>query len=259
MKAIVLSCDRNRALAAHTLMTYQKLWPDHPFTFRVPYQHDRSFPSGLGEIEPIRTPLPIRETVLRLLDDLPDEEWVLWCIDDKFLIEINAEVASHLVSWARNHADPTVTGLLFCRCRGMCGPPHVTRTAVASTSRGVRLLKRFDFNQIWLHQLLRVGVLRDLFAGFPDRHFRAIEMDTFTQQGANAKKLPPQQTIYVTQQNFLVLGESLRNGRLTQTCIDSLSRHGCDVPAGFDTIPDEVRMGGCAHLSTGNSICLEFR
>ena len=259
MKAIVLSCYRNRPLVEHMLLTYKKLCPGHPFTFRIPYQENRDLPVGLGPVELVKTPLPIKQTVLSLISDLPDNDWVYWCIDDKFLIEINPQVATHLVASTKNTDDTSIAGVLFCRCRGMCGPPHVSREPVFTTNLGIKLLRRFDFNQIWLHQLLRVKVLRTLFESFPDYHFRAIEMDTFTEQGPSARKLPPGQIFYVTEQNFKVLGESTRDGRLTKTCINSLNKYDQEIPDDFEIIDDEVRLGGCSHLPTKDSICLEFK
>ena len=259
MKAIVLSHDHNRPLVEHMLLTYAQLWPDHPFTFRIAYQKDRNFPDKFGPVEAIRAPLPIKPCVLKLIEDLPDEEWVYWCIDDKFLIELNAEVGAHLVQYVSEIDNPSVTGLLFCRCRRMCGPPFVTREPVMVSEKGIHLLKRFDFNQIWLHQLLRVKVLRDLFNVFPDYDYKAIEMDEFTRQGDDAQELPEDQVLYVTQQNFSVLGESMRDGMLTRTCVNSLNKYSLNIPRDFEILDVEVKMGGCNHLATKDSICPEFQ
>jgi len=38
MRAIVLSCDRYAPMAAHMVRTYRRVWPDHPFVFRIPFQ-----------------------------------------------------------------------------------------------------------------------------------------------------------------------------------------------------------------------------
>ncbi|HEV8618851.1 MAG TPA: hypothetical protein VGQ70_05090, partial [Candidatus Udaeobacter sp.] len=38
IKAIVLTCDRYRAITKHLIVQYERLWPDHPFVFHVPYQ-----------------------------------------------------------------------------------------------------------------------------------------------------------------------------------------------------------------------------
>ena len=41
IKAIVLTCDRFRAITRHLILKYERLWPDHPFVFHVPYQELR--------------------------------------------------------------------------------------------------------------------------------------------------------------------------------------------------------------------------
>src|SRR3954454_5179235 len=41
IKAIVLTCDRFRAITRHLILKYERLWPDHPFIFQVPYQELR--------------------------------------------------------------------------------------------------------------------------------------------------------------------------------------------------------------------------
>ncbi|WP_249267850.1 hypothetical protein RVR34_16365 [Microcystis aeruginosa FBCC-A68] len=94
MKAIVLTCDKYIKFADHMIYTYQKWWPSNPFTFRVPYG---DYPENLAKygdkvelipmdsakvIHPIETEKGtkqvslIRDTVLNLLKDLPDEEWI---------------------------------------------------------------------------------------------------------------------------------------------------------------------------------------
>ena len=38
MKALVLTCDRYRVMTEHMILQYERLWPDHPFQFRIPWQ-----------------------------------------------------------------------------------------------------------------------------------------------------------------------------------------------------------------------------
>ena len=83
MKAITLTFDRRRPVVEHMLMTYAVHWPGNPFLFRIPYQQDSKIDSHSQQIELIPSGSGIKETVLTLLEDLPDEEWIYLCIDDK--------------------------------------------------------------------------------------------------------------------------------------------------------------------------------
>jgi len=86
LKAIVLSCDRYRAITEHMILQYERLWPDHPFVFRIPYQRARGLDTKRTTYR--QTPEDIKGTVLHLVADLDDEEWIYWCVDDKYPIQL---------------------------------------------------------------------------------------------------------------------------------------------------------------------------
>ena len=56
--------------------------------------------------------------------------------------------------------DPAVSGLIFCRCRMLLVDGHVTPEGGFTTPDGEPLLRRLDYSQFWIHQYLRVRVLR---------------------------------------------------------------------------------------------------
>ena len=118
MKAIVLSCDKYHPLADLMIHTYQKLWPDNPFVFRVPYND--AYPQLLKDkykekIELIKSPAPIKETMRVLLSDIADEEWVYWCMDDRYLIKLKAKEAGYIYKRVLNITDPTIIAVRFHR------------------------------------------------------------------------------------------------------------------------------------------------
>ncbi len=112
IKAIVLTCDRYRAITQHLIVQYERLWPDHPFVFHVPYQKLGGVDSE--RIKYFTSPSDIKGTVLHLLADIDDEEWIYWCVDDKYPIQLLADKIAGLISHAMR--SPEVSGLLFCRC-----------------------------------------------------------------------------------------------------------------------------------------------
>src|SRR5207237_8230889 len=113
MKAIVLTFDRHRAITQHLMLQSQRLWPDHPFRFRIPYQQLRGADSERAEY--IESPPEIPATVLRLIEAIEAEEWVYWCSDDKYLsrwivVQVK-EVMNYVVSKSER------SGLLNCWSR----------------------------------------------------------------------------------------------------------------------------------------------
>src|SRR5438105_1360278 len=89
IKALVLTWDRNRAITEHMIRQYEKVWPNHPFIFHIPYQN-----LGGTDTEKRRyvtTPPAIKATVMALIADLDDEEWIYWCMDDRYPIRFATE------------------------------------------------------------------------------------------------------------------------------------------------------------------------
>lgn len=221
------------------LKTYSVHWPSNRFDFLLPFQEDTNINSHGQNVRLVQTAAGIRECVLTLLNTLPDEEWIYWCIDDKYLIDLDESNASYFSEWVTNVEDPHFAGLCFCRARRLLESSSVSALAETITERGHELLRRHNFNQIWLHQFLRVRSLRTLFQSFPTINFVAKEMDYFKDalRPANDAKL------FVTQGNYAVFGESSIGGRITTGCIFSMRRLGLETPKYFETIQADISIG----------------
>jgi hypothetical protein len=226
IKAIVLTCDRYRAITEHMIFQYDRLWPDHPFVFHVPYQE-------LGGVDTERVkyltvPSDIKGTVLHLLTEIDDEEWIYWCVDDKYPIQLITDKTARLISHAMR--SPEVDGLLFCRCRATLNSPKLTLyPGKVKNSFGDVYFERKAWFQIWIHQILRAKVLRYLFTHLPDHIPSAKAMDELKN---DVPKLP-EHRLFVTKENFAVFGESTRRGVITQNCYESMVAAGIELPEWF--------------------------
>lgn len=221
---------------------YDKLWPKHPFRFRVPYQ-SLAPTQNSDKVEYRKTPSDIKGTVLSLLDDLDDDEMIYWCIDDKYPIYLNVPHIEKLHSRLYNPADSqqTMSGLLFCRCRGMLRSENLSGLSI--TDGESVLLERVGYEQIWIHQYLKVKVIRYLFESFPDQIRAAKEMDDYK------KKLvkPSSHELFVTKENMAVFGESTSRGVLTKNCYFSMKEAEINLPDWCSEISDqEIIMGSMA-------------
>ena len=92
MKAIVLSCDKYHPIAYHMVLSYEKIWPTNKLIYRIPWNN--TYPKDIIEsfknkIEAVKVPLEFKKTIEGLLKGLDDDEWIFWCSDDTYLIEIN--------------------------------------------------------------------------------------------------------------------------------------------------------------------------
>lgn len=238
IRAIVMTCDRFRTLTDHMIFKYQQLWPDHPFRFRVPYQ-ELGPTIETENVEYKKAPTDIKATVLTLLNDLDDEELVYWCIDDKYPIRIDVPRIDGIFRWLIQENSSMISGILFCRCRRMWDDRFLTGQAIVDDMKNVYLEKR-GYAQIWIHQFLRVKVLRHLFESFPDIIPVPRSMDEFKKRC----KKPPSHRMFVSRENCAVFGESTSHGILTRNCHQSISENSLALPVWFsETTADEIIMG----------------
>lgn len=240
MKAIVLTFDRHRAITQHLMLQYEKIWPDHPFRFRIPYQQLRGVDSERAEY--IESPPEIAASILRLLKDIDDEEWIYWCSDDKYPIQLVVEKVRELHRYVLTSSE--ISGLLFCRTRATLDQPQLSllpRQLV--TPAGDVLLERKGWYQIWIHQFLKAKVLRSLFSQLPSQIPSAKALDALKDQVPK----PDEYRLFVTEQNFAVFGESTKRGVITRNCLESIRQTDIELPEWFQRSNGEwVTMGRLA-------------
>ncbi len=125
IKAIVLTCDRFRAITRHLIFKYDHLWPDHPFVFHIPYQELGG--TDTQRVKYFTSPSDIKGTVLHLLAEIDDEEWIYWCVDDKYPIELPTDKVASLISHAMrspgiDRLGPKYGFIRSCarKCSGTC-------------------------------------------------------------------------------------------------------------------------------------------
>ncbi len=238
IKAIVLTYDRNRVLTDHMIQCYEKLWPNHPFIFQVPYQE---LPPSVqtNRVQYTYCPADIQGTVRTLLHNLDDEEMVYWCIDDKYPIWLNIRRIENIHQYLFSSNESIISGLLFCRCRGMWNKKNLTGKKWTDNQGNVYLERR-NYQQIWIHQYLKVKVLRHLFNSFPEQIPTAKAMDHFKDK----EEKPKSHQIFVTHDNLSIFGESTSRGVLTLNCLNSLNTLNLKAPAwASEVTPYEIRMG----------------
>ena len=237
MKALVLTFDRNAAVAEHMMRRYDAAWPDHPFEFVVPFQ-DPSHAADSPRRRLVRSRPGIRDTILTLIGDLPDDAWVYWCIDDKYPIELRTDRIARIAAAIRAGVPDRVSGILCCRARRMLDPAFLSGERLSLG--GETLLRRVAFQQIWIHQFVRVKVLRHLFRELPCANVTPPMLEAHKDQ----TPLPGDHALFVTQENLATFGESTHSGVLTSNCVASMKRIGIPIPSWQPPIPTgEVLIG----------------
>jgi len=202
---------------------YDDLWHDHPFIFRIPFQHeDRCYP--LKNREYLRTPSEIKPTVLKLIEDLDDEEWIYWSIDDRYPTRLDRINLGSIINNLSKSDIPDFCGIMFCRSKVMLKRERLLKNLTISSD--FQVFERFDYFKIWVPQFLKVKVISCLFTNFPDKIEKAIEMDALK----NAFQKPINQRLFVTGEDYADFEESTIGGVLTELCYADLLSKGFKIP-----------------------------
>lgn len=234
--AIVLTCQKYAPLSAHMIEGYETIWPNHPFTFRVPDGSNmREHLGRFGDrIDYVSTREGeergrFRQTIFDLLSGIDDDEWVYWCMDDKYPISLNVQAHETIIQQLSSLQD--VDALQLCRVPFRHDSPLLNKGIQLRVDR-YAFHQRRTYHRIWIHQFLRARVLRTLFGNFPEVLAEAREMDDIMEH-----LLPPStQRLFVSTASHAVFGESTTRGMLTTNCALSLQR-GPGLPDGFQVSP----------------------
>jgi hypothetical protein len=226
MKALVLTYDRNHFLTVHMIRQYNKLWPDHPFQFYVPYQiYPEELVAEFGQqIQPVMSNPSIPDTIRTLLDVVEDSEWVLWAIDDRYLQNVNLKAVKTILASLDSGSMENISGIMLCRAL------KLKKTNIRNNSkqyiRHIPFYEKTDWKSFWVHHFVRGSLLKYVFGHFPDRIIYAKEMDYIK----NRIKFPDELKYLVSNKSYMVFGESTVRGRLTANCVKSLEKHGIHYP-----------------------------
>ena len=272
MKGIVLSFDPHLEIANLLVETYNQLWPDCRFQFRIPFtDRDPRAIFRAQNVEFISTPPDIRSTVKSLLCDLPEHEFVFWCIDDRYPIEIFEPAVLRAVRDFASDAGGDVDSIKLTdlTVEGIEGKLH-TRFPRRLTRRWrPQLFRRPDTQRVendktWRQReeggarepsfrLAGQGFFRQL--GHPRNGFYMPQFTTpaFLKQFFLASALPLKYGIrefhhfllstnlehksYFPNTFLLSVGESTFRGRLSMVCYEQMLKFGL-VPPKIEIVRD---------------------
>ena len=259
MKALVLTFDKYRPFAEHMIMCYEELWPNHPFTFRVPYQSEEVkdyFEKKFGaKVEMINSPSGIVDTMFALSDDLDEGEWVYWCMDDRYPMMLDVDEIEKCKEYIDSPEGKDISGLMFCNNPRIWMPENIYwhRYRIKTKDKQINY-RRKNYTMIWNHQFLRVKVVRDFFNLFPRVMKQAKEMDYIKDKSV----LPDNQLLYVLDHNIAIYGESTNRSVMTKNCAESFRAKGSEIPSGFSISEQVIIKGTNTKFLNVLSVCKDL-
>ena len=244
MKAIVLTFDKYKVFADHMIQSYMNLWPNNQFIFRIPYQDETVktyFENKYNnKVEMIHSEPGIVDTVYTLLNDLDENEWVFWCMDDRYPISLNVDQLNILYEYITSSDTNDLSAMLFTS-EPYCWSAnniYLSKYKIVSSS-GQIYLRRKWYRMIWNHQYMKVGFIRYWFSHFP----RKMKQAKIVDDNLLKMKLPDEYKLYMTKKNLGVYGESTSRGKITKNTIESFNKNNICLPENFE-ISDMYKVQG---------------
>ena len=170
-----------------------------------------------------------KETFDSLTQDLDDNEWVYWCIDDKYPIKLDEEKVNQVVNFVDSINDPKIINVCFHFVREIERSANsIQREGSGMELRfeGLRFIEHKSFINNWLHQFFRVRALREFWGNLKEPHqYKAKAMDKDVK--------PLSGTSLTLDHNICVYGESTHERFATENCRVSCGKFNIAVPAYF--------------------------
>jgi hypothetical protein len=240
MYAIVLTYDDRHYLANLTVAAYCHLWKNNNFTFLIPYNN--SIPNiTYNDVAPIRyikSAKSIRATILNLLDGVPDDQFVYWCLDDIYPVRVyNQELLNDICYYIENDKVPKHVDAIrtirkaYHPLRHNIHNIHINKYKFDRLNLGVT----DQFYGFWFHYFIRCKTLKRIFL----RNDLSID---YKISEVNTSVTPQMliHNIYLPPTTLMLFGETSRRNKITQNCIIDAKRFGVILPAHGTKIPYSI-------------------
>jgi len=165
MKAIVLTYDERAPYVDLVLSCYKRWWKNCPLEFVIPYNKELPYyKDKFGNLSFIKTPKNIKSTMHLLLKNIPDDDFVYWCLDDIYLHALNnPEILNDIYKYIIENPNCEVNSIRLKHIK----LKHINR---ASCKTSKERIGEIDFCNIsytklsfWFHYFIRSKVLKQFF------------------------------------------------------------------------------------------------
>lgn len=224
MRVIVLTYDKQKGLSELVVKKYESLIETSNLVFCLPKNMEKSLQfDHSSQVEAFLCESDILSTMSALLDPVPDDEWVLWAIDDRYPITINKQAYIDVVNFIKNNKSNDINGIKLMPWREQLTTDKITINNISFVKQ--KPVGMFGF---WHHHFLKAKVLKQAFFDCnPNKINNIREFNNFHHK---QELLPFLEGIIVPETPLITLGEPLWQGKLTKNGLLELQNNHCEVP-----------------------------
>ena len=243
MKAIFLTYDKHRIFAKQCIMTHEESGAFEQVQYLFPW--NESYPDdlisifGKDKIIPVKTEPPIKKTIEALLENVEDDEWVYWVMNDNYIDEIvNSDKVKMTIEWAEKHSKPTDYGVQM-----FMGPYNiehgiVNRNDYVEYTNGeeiIQLYKKSKITYQWRSQICRAKVIKTMFSCLDEpKQIKDMDYQLLTPAAKPFWDLSKEGNFYAIMPSVTLLAEQINKSKMTKNCAASFKELGLQIPDGLE-------------------------
>ncbi|MDP2597668.1 hypothetical protein [Alteromonas stellipolaris] len=243
IKALVLTYDKQIGLAQLLIKKYVSLGLGRYFTFIVPVNSLESrFKIDGAEIEFVLSESDILSTMESLLNQVEDNEWIYWAIDDRYPMEVECTQFKVIFDALNTDMFRGINGVKLLPWREPLAAHKFSYKFINLQSQEPKSM--FGF---WHHHFLRSKVLKAMFLS--ENKHRENNIRLINNLYRDEDYLPFLEAVYVVDSPIIELAEPLFNGKLTLNGYRDLKTFNCELPD-YKVIDDNLAFYDCDEQMT---------
>lgn len=234
MKAILLTYDEQSGLAELVVKSYEALiGNDLPIEFLIPYQSADTYKHfKSNNVSYIQSASGIKESIKALLAGIDDDEWVLWCIDDRYPVKVDKTKFIAMVNnLSKGEVNANFNGFKLTKW-----VEPVSAESVEFSGAAFQQQEECGMTGFWHHQFVRARILRKVFV---DCEEYQNDIRLLNNRLHKQHILDFLLHVHVPSTSIVWFKEPLKKGLLTINGIEDLKKFNCPVPD-YDTIKHNI-------------------
>jgi len=228
MDFIVLTYDDRLSFTELMIRSYLDFFPKFDITFNIPYNNDetlRKIKLLPGNITPIKCKKEMKPTMSALLGSIPDNKFVYWCSDDRYVASFkDAQRFRKISKTLSNNASVNLDAV-----RTLTIPAQHRRNVKIKLDKNLVLFKFSDsvVHGFWNHHFIRCKWLKDIFINnnLPENY----ELRDLHKLMGNRNK-QYNHRIYTVGSSICVFGETTYHDKMTINCRKAMNKYGIQIP-----------------------------
>lgn len=241
MKFIVLTYDDRFPFVELMVKSYKRFFPNANFEFVIPYNSD-SIKVKIEKLSattiPIKSEKEIKTTMSNLLEGIPDDEFVYWCGDDRYMENI---VVPNTTIFKRLYNILSKSEIKVDAVRILTTQKYITHKKIDLKGFSIYKDNTHVVHGFWNHHFIRSKYLENIFVNniLPE-NYSLQDLHRYLEK--NNKKYVHR--IFTVPKSLCLLGETTYRNKIVINCKKAMRQYMIKVPKNVSISKKSIYFNG---------------